>query len=156
MCEKKNEFAANTTSHIHEVNEILDWFVIELKERAFKHDISKYSDEEMEGFAKVQQMIMENGSVEHSEILKVLAPVLIRHYERNRHHPEHFPNKINDMNLIDLMEMFADWLATLHNKDIDKVNDSIDVSQERFGFDGVLNKIFKNTVRDYRNGYNRG
>jgi hypothetical protein len=37
-----------------------------------------------------------------------MAPALKHHYENNRHHPEHFKNNIDDMNLIDLIEMLCD------------------------------------------------
>jgi len=41
-----------------------------------------------------------------------MKPALEHHYALYRHHPEHFQNGIDDMNLIDLVEMFADWKAS--------------------------------------------
>ena len=44
-------------------------------------------------------------------------PAIDHHYANNRHHPEHWPNGINDMTLMDLIEMLADWkAATARNK----------------------------------------
>jgi hypothetical protein len=49
---------------------------------------------------------------EYKGFLKELAPALDdHHYPKNRHHPEHFEDGMNDMNLLDLIEMLADWKA---------------------------------------------
>jgi len=40
-----------------------------------------------------------------------MKPAIEHHYKNNRHHPEHFNNGIDEMNLVDLIELLCDWKA---------------------------------------------
>jgi hypothetical protein len=76
-----------------------------------------------------------------------MGEALQHHYEVNRHHPEHFPNGIDDMNLLDVIEMLADWkAATLRHADGD-LDRSITQNAERFGYGAQLEGILRNTAR---------
>ena len=73
---------------------------------------------------------------------------MAHHYETNRHHPEHFTNGFKGMNLVDLVEMFCDWVAsTSRHKDGDIYN-SIQQNKGRFGYSNELEMIFINTVAE--------
>lgn len=75
-----------------------------------------------------------------------MKPALDHHYAKNRHHCEHMADGINDMNLIDVIEMFCDWkAATLRHND-GNLRKSIEHNAKRFGMQSQLVKIFENTV----------
>ena len=77
-----------------------------------------------------------------------MKPALDHHYRFNKHHPEYYADGIKGMNLIDLVEMFCDWLAaTKRHKDGD-IFESIKINKARFGYSGLLETIFLNTVED--------
>lgn len=66
----------------------------------------------------------------------------------NRHHPEHFVNGMNDMNLIDLIEMICDWKASSERHADGDIYKSIEINQKRFGYSDDVKSLLKNTV-DY-------
>ena len=62
-------------------------------------------------------------------------------------HPEHFPNGILDMNLIDIVEMLCDWKAASERQEDGNLLKSIEQNAERFGYDDQLKQIFINTAK---------
>jgi DNA-binding response OmpR family regulator len=56
---------------------------------------------------------------------------------------------LNGMDLLDLMEMMADWKAsTLRNKDGD-ISKSLEINKKRFGISDQLFDILNNTINRY-------
>ena len=77
-----------------------------------------------------------------------VKPAIEHHYANNRHHPEHWPNGIDDMTLLDLVEMLVDWkAATVRNKN-GNIRKSVEHNSKRFNMSPQLTKIFENTVRE--------
>lgn len=75
---------------------------------------------------------------------------LRHHYAHNRHHPEHFPDGVNGMTLVDLIEMLADWkAATERGRDVDLAR-TLQMNCERFGITAQLVDILVNTAHHYR------
>jgi hypothetical protein len=56
---------------------------------------------------------------------------------------------VNNMNLIDVLEMFLDWLASSKRHDDGDILRSIEINQKRFSMDDQLAQIFRNTARDF-------
>jgi hypothetical protein len=104
---------AETYKHIKRVGHYLHTFSKELIDRAEHHDDSKLEEPELSGFAENTEKLakVEYGSEEYRNMLAELKPTIEHHYSKNRHHTEFWPNGINDMNLIDLLEMLSDWRA---------------------------------------------
>jgi len=71
---------------------------------------------------------------------------LAHHYAHNRHHPEHFPDGINGMTLMDLVEMLADWKAATERHDDGSLARSLGIQQDRFGITHQLAQILTNTA----------
>lgn len=96
-----------TLKHIKEVNCLLLSFCAELMERAKIHDSSKLETPERENFAQYGPELSktEYCSLEYKELLLKVKPAIEHHYSKNRHHPEHYPNGINDFNLVDVMRL---------------------------------------------------
>ncbi len=102
-----------TEAHIRTVRELLMRLGRELLFRGINHDRSKLQAPEKPLFDRYPKPRGDAyGSHEHKEILEGELRVAIdHHYANNRHHPEHHSDGVRGMNLIDVVEMFIDWLA---------------------------------------------
>lgn len=114
------------------------------------------------------------GSDEYKQYLKEMKIALDHHYANNRHHPEHFKkyvcngcfkefkelpercdncgytqmqeeSDISQMNLIDLIEMFCDWLAATKRHDDGDIRRSVEINQDRFKYSDDIKSILMNT-----------
>lgn len=137
----------DTIEHIRQVSERLKSVCTELRERGLFHDASKLGPEEKPIFDAVTPKLkcLVYGTDEYRASLKELGPALTHHYAENTHHPEHYPNGISGMDLLDAIEMYCDWAAaTLRTKDGDMAS-GIEINIKRFGIDGPLAEILRNT-----------
>ena len=137
-----------TRKHIAMVGAYIGLVVGILQQRAANHDKTKLEEPELQLFTEYTEKLAgcTYGSDEYKTFLEGLKPALNHHYAKNRHHPEHFLNGIEDMTLIDVMEMICDWkAATLRHND-GNILKSIDINTKRFNIDPQLAKILKNTV----------
>lgn len=103
----------DTYDHIMKVQGYLFNFVVDLLNRAEGHDVSKLSGTEKEAFDIATPKLADSayGSDEYRATLKEIKPAITQHYEKNSHHPEHYPSGIDGMSLTDLIEMLCDWKA---------------------------------------------
>jgi hypothetical protein len=138
----------HTLQHIRTVEKFVHIFIRELLERAEKHDLSKLQQPEVELFTKYTPKLASStyGSEEYNSFRKEMAVALEHHYANNRHHPEHFKNGVNDMNLIDLVEMLCDWKASSMRHNDGNIRKSIEINAVRFGINPQLVKILENTA----------
>jgi len=138
-----------TRKHQHRVTEILHRFMSKLMDRADAHDRSKTEDPEVAIFAEYTPKLkgVTYGSDEYKQYLEEMKPALDHHYAKNRHHPEHFPEGVTDMTLIDLVEMLADWKAASERHDDGNILQSIEKNRKRFNIDAQLAAILINTVK---------
>jgi hypothetical protein len=137
-----------TIRHIEAVRNHLNACVRELLTRAEQHDQSKLQSPEREEFDRLTPLLRGStyGSDEYKGFLKSMDKALAHHYENNRHHPEHFPDGVHGMNLIDLIEMLCDWKSsTLRHADGD-IYKSIEINQKRFGYSDEMARILRNTA----------
>lgn len=145
MCDSSIE----TKKHIERVERLLDDISYRLLAQGSYHDASKLDSPEKEGFDVMTPKLQGStyGSPEYKEFLKELQPILDHHYKHNRHHPEHHSDGIAGMNLIDLIECFADWKAASERHADGSIMRSIDINAKRFNIDPQLVSILKNTAR---------
>ncbi len=142
---------SETLKHINDVRENIWKLIRHLDERAQKHDASKMENPEREIFADNTPELakVEYGSEEYRKLLEKVKPAIDNHYAKNRHHPEHFSNGIEGMDLLDILEMVSDWAsATKRNKN-GNIHKSIEINTERFKMTPQLAKILTNTVDRY-------
>ena len=145
------ECKVETQKHIEVVRKYIRSFVDRLTTRGVEHDKAKLESPEVELFTKYTPKLATTtyGSELYHKYLGELQPALEHHYATYRHHPEHFEHGINDMNLLDLVEMFCDWkAATLRQKD-GNILKSISINAERFGIDEQLTQILMNTAKTF-------
>jgi hypothetical protein len=146
-----------TKRHIWKVRFYLLKIIYLLFIRALKHDKSKLKDPEFSVFNKYTRLLktVTYGSEKYHQYLKLMQPALKHHYNHNRHHPEHYDNGLNDMNLIDIIEMFVDWkAASLRHKD-GNIYKSIDINKDRFKYEHQLELIFLNTAKIFNKKENK-
>lgn len=137
-----------TLDHIEQVRQLMNLVCDKLQERAINHDSTKLVSPEIDHFVALEKKTadIKYGTPEYNEALKELEPALNNHYAKNRHHPQHYPNGIKGMNLIDLVEMVVDWKASTIRYKEGNILKSIEINAERFEMSEDLTAILKNTV----------
>ena len=149
MNDARMKARAVTKAHIARVRELLNDAAARLNVRGFHHDMSKYDPVELEPLAKMQMLIDREGqapfgSDEYKRRTAMLEPMLQHHYANNSHHPEHYPEGVDGMDLFDIMEMFFDWKAASERGEESAMN--ISTACERFRVAPQLQRIFENTA----------
>jgi hypothetical protein len=147
---KKYDSIQDTLKHIRRVQELLMLACGELQKRAINHDTSKLLTPEKELFDEYTPKLKDctYGSDEYKTYLKGLKVALDHHYSVNSHHPEHYKNGVNGMDLFDIIEMFFDWKAATERHSNGDINKSIEHNKERFGMSEQLTDIFRNTSKN--------
>ena len=114
------------TSHLERLANVL-------RERATVHDLSKFSEDEFAGVVRINRIAREHeyGSPEYMESIKE-SDALALHFSRNPHHPEHYPGGVDDMTLVDIIEMVADWKAASEAYGQTSLEDALAIHAERF------------------------
>jgi hypothetical protein len=141
----------DTTLHINRVQFLLGQFAIQLLERGSKHDASKLEPPEKAIFDAVgnRLAVITYEGEEYKQSLTELKVALDHHYLHNTHHPEHYPNGIDGMSLLDLVEMLIDWKAASERHPGGmNIAGSIEVGSRRFSVGDQLKKILLNTVKE--------
>jgi len=141
---------ADTRKHIMRVSALLSEAAAELLRRGSVHDQSKLSDPEKEVFDRMTPRLagLTYGSEEYKQALSELKPALDHHYANNSHHPEHYAEGVNGMDLFDLIEMFFDWKAASERHDDGDIYRSINHNTVRFDLTNQLAEILENTAHN--------
>ena len=136
--------------HIHNVQSHLNNFAGRLVQRGHVHDQSKLVEPELAPFNEQTNKLksLEYGSLDYQQALDDLKIALEHHYAKNNHHPEHYPNGVDDMTLMDVVEMFCDWKAATERMHDGNIRQSLEYNKKRFGVSDQLHKIFENTVKE--------
>jgi hypothetical protein len=137
-----------TFRHIRRVCELVQVCIKELLDRCVLHDLTKTETPEVEAFTEYTPKLATStyNSPEYNGFKKAMDHALQHHYAHNRHHPEHFKNGIDDMNLIDIIEMLCDWKAAGERHNDGNIRKSIEVNADRFRLSPQLVKILENTA----------
>ena len=140
----------DTKEHIGYVQKFLNNIQNAINTRLYVHDNSKLQEPEKSMYDEYTPKLraMTYGSDEYKACLKEMGVALKHHYENNSHHPEHYPNGINGMSLLDVIEMLADWKAAGLRHADGSMQQSLKVNKERFGISDQLAEILQNTVRE--------
>ena len=144
-----SECQVETQKHIELVRKFIRLFTDKLTTRGVDHDKLKLKSPEVDIFTEFTPKLAETtyGSDEYKEFLEQMKPALEHHYANYRHHPEHFVDGVNDMNLIDLVEMICDWKASTLRHNNGNLLKSIEINAQRFGMSEQLTQILVNTAK---------
>jgi len=145
----KYDSSLDTLLHIKRVAQLLNAAVRILTLRADNHDTSKLYPPEKELFDKYTPRLKDSeyGSEEYKLNLEGLKVALDHHYANNSHHPQHYENGVNGMNLFDLVEMLFDWKAATERHETGDIYKSIEINKERFQISEQICDIFINTAK---------
>ena len=143
------ECKVETQKHIERVRWYIRIITDKLTTRGVNHDSVKLDSPEVEVFAEHTDQLknLDYGSPEYNVHLAAMKVALDHHYANCRHHPEHFANGINDMNLVDIMEMICDWKAASERQHNGNLLTSIEQNAVRFKMTDQLKQILLNTAR---------
>lgn len=151
--EQTQRCLAETHKHVRRVQEFLNIFIKELIDRGANHDNSKFESPELDIFAANTGKLSntEYGTPEYQASLNSARSAINHHYScpENGHHPEHWPNGVEDMDLLDILEALADWRASGDRNKNGNIHKSIAVNAERFNISPQLRKILQNTANKY-------
>lgn len=139
-----------TMRHIEKVRNYLNSVIRNLLNRAEKHDQSKLESPEVEVFTEYTPQLehLTFGQADYAECKKKMAPALEHHYARNRHHPEHHKNGVNDMTLLDLIEMLVDCKSSSERQNNGNLFKSMESLGNHFGMSAQLIRIMENTAKE--------
>jgi hypothetical protein len=145
----RDDVIRSTAAHIRRVGELMVGCSGKLCQRAVAHDKSKWHEHEWRDFEKATPQLAEltYGSDEYKAALKSIQPALKHHYANNSHHPEHHPDGVDGMTLLDLVEMLCDWKAATERHNDGSIAKSLDHNRERFKIGPQLEAILRNTAR---------
>ena len=137
-----------TKKHIRSVQAKMATVIAILEAHSQIHDYSKLLEPEKGIFEKhgTQLKHVIYGTKEYEDLLIALKPGLEHHYGENSHHPEHFPNHLNGMSLIDVVEMFCDWCAAIERHKDGNIFRSLEYNRIRWKIDPQLYDILYNTA----------
>lgn len=145
----RDDVMRETIDHCHRVANLMMDVTERLNRRAVVHDRSKYNPDEFDAFAEATPRLrsLTYGSEEYKASLTSIQPALKAHYRANRHHPEHHAGGIDSMNLLDMIEMLADWKAATERHDDGDLRRSIHQNAERFGYGDDITRLLLVTAQ---------
>lgn len=140
----------DTLDHIRRVQACIRETVENLMNRASVHDMSKLQDPEMSLLDRLgsQTNLPEYGSEAERARFNSLAEFRALHYAANDHHPEHYPNGMQGMSLMALIEMVCDWHAAGARHTGGDIWQSLEFNRKRFNISDELYSIIENTVKE--------
>lgn len=141
----------DTKRHIEIVRYFMYEVIFDLTKRSTNHDKSKFEEPEKSIYDEYTPLLRDltYGSQEYKDTVAKMGEGVQHHYKHNRHHPEHFENGIDEMNLADVIEMVCDWKAASRRHADGDVWASLEINRKRFGISEQLFSVIKNTVRDF-------
>jgi len=144
-----SEFKSKTLRHMEAVRNYLNACIKNILSRQENHDQCKLENPEADIFEEYTPKLREctYGSDNYKQFLKEMGTALEHHYAVSTHHPEHYAEGVNDMNLLDLLEMLCDWKASSLRHNDGNILKSIDLNTKRFKMSKQLVSILKNTSR---------
>lgn len=137
-------------NHISGVRRRVTLVCTALMNRAITHDNSKYSEKELNAHISMTDEMdgVKYGTDTYYAIKRRYESLSAEHSANNRHHPEHHPNGIDDMNLVDVIEMLCDWLTGSENTGT-PVERSLEINEEHYNVSPQLMNLLRNTIRDF-------
>ncbi len=117
-------------------------FIAKLQEREAMHDVSKFQQDEFDGFSELDsaEVFKLYGTDEYKKRISENKGIKL-HYQRNSHHPEHFEadeanygfsfSSMDMMTFTDLLEMVIDWKSACETYGTN-FEESLEISMRRF------------------------
>lgn len=138
----------DTHQHIALVRGHLLRCVQNLIRRADQHDQSKLQSPELETYDALTPALsgLSYGTEDYRAAMQPFKAGIKHHLQVNDHHPEYFPDGVQGMDLLQLLEMICDWKGASQRQAGGDLARSIEISAERFGIDDQLKQVLLNTA----------
>ena len=140
--------------HKQRVSYYLNLLIHSLQWRSLQHDNSKLEPEEFDAYSSQMDEFCthEFGSPGYVKAKETIADAVNHHYMCNSHHPEHYSNGIDGMDLVDVIEMICDWKAATTNnpKAPGTMQKSFDYAVAKYGITPQLANVILNTIENYK------
>jgi len=108
---------------------------------------ARLEEPEKSTFDKITPLLRNTtyGSDRYKKIMAENKEGIEHHQKSNSHHPEYYPNGVNDMSLMDVVEMAMDWLAASERHFDGYIHRSVEINKRRFLLSDQLCDILHNT-----------
>ena len=148
----KLEVLADTIRHVSEVAENLAEMRHDLEKRGIAHDRSKFEAVEFDAFVETRPAFKKAnfGTPEYQKCTEATEEAVNHHYANNRHHTDYHSGGFADMNLLDILEMLADWRAASRRSPDLSFEESLPRAFERYKIPGNMQKHIVNTLKYLR------
>ena len=135
-------------THIRSMRFKLISLASKILKRAYSHDSSKLKEPEYTLWCKMdKEPRYKYGTKEYEDKVKRYKKVFDLHYKANSHHPEHYGELgIDGMDLIDLIEMTADWISYKKQITVEEAIQAVERQSKRYLLTDQLQSILKNTI----------
>ncbi|MGC6586198.1 DUF5662 family protein [Paenibacillus sp. Dod16] len=146
----EQDYLRETRAHIANVQQYMQAFAEILNMRSVIHDMSKLEEPEKsilhQNTAEYKKLKI--GSPEYEAHLRKekVKVALDHHYQMNSHHPQHYKNGVAGMDLMDIVEMFCDWMVACREHGNGNMVHSILENKKRFNYTDELTQILINTA----------
>jgi len=142
------EVLTDTIIHVSEVQENLQWMIHDLTMRSIVHDRSKFQDPEFSVFCSTRPEFKKAnyGTPEYAAVCQKAKEGVEHHYRHNRHHTAYHENGVKDMNLLDVLEMLADWKAASRRSPDLTFADSLNTAFKKYEIGPELQNLILNTI----------
>jgi len=142
------EVLTDTIVHVSEVREHLQKMIDDLTVRGIVHDRSKFQEPEFSVFCGTREEFKKAnyGTPEYEAVTKKAQVAVDHHYKHNRHHTAFHKNGVDDMNLLDLLEMLADWKAANRRSPDLTFLESLPRCYKKYGMDNTIIRLLENTI----------
>lgn len=136
--------------HTKEVFARLEAIASDLRRRGILHDLTKFDELEFTTFCSTREKFKkaDYGSEEYAECTRLAKPAVDHHYKNNRHHTGYHEKGILGMNLLDILEMVADWKAASKRSPNLTFKDSLPKAFEKYKIPEAIQEVILNTI-DY-------
>ena len=122
---------ARAMRHIMMVQRLLRHVARQLLDRADNHDLSKLAPDELGGMIEIDAIADKLG-LNSPEYMAALSGEAIKlHWRRHSHHPEYHLNRVEGMDIFDLIEMVCDWKVANQVRGHPEWKKSVDMMAER-------------------------
>ena len=123
----------------------------ELISRGRTHDNSALGSPEIEVYHRffLEYQKYKIGDPRKDEVFTQMAEAIGHHFQYNDHHPEHFENGINDMDLIRLMQFTADIMSWSEQEQID-IFEILPMIRDKCGMTDQVYNLICNTITEIK------
>lgn len=139
-------FISDTHEHKMRVQIIMGQVSRDIMTRGRTHDNSKLKSPEKEAYQEIHEKLksVRIGTPQYNDLVRGNVATGL-HYKNNDHHTQHFEYGIFDMNLMQITEMLADWVATSEAKRTNVI-ELLPTLMEQNGIPENYYMVLKNTL----------